>query len=331
MPSSKSDDTPAIKAVKLYHLLLYSGRPHSLSQLAQQFQCAKSTILRHIEALERAFPNNITKTTQGGQAFFRFNAPESVPQASLDLNELRALSLCRQIGDAVLPQPIKNKIESTVLKTATLLKNYSERDEAIASISIPRIKGRIDYTPYAEIIQKIIQSIDNKKICEVIYNSYNSQKTIYVGFMRIVSFHDALYAEGYLTQDRAPEQGCETTFAIHRIEDITPLHLGHTFDPISMPSEYFGFMEGEPFSAKIRFSPPVTRYIQERQWSSQQKIQRHRDGSATLTFTAQSLYEVVSWVLSFGDKAMVISPKYLKKTVAKEVESLAGKYSTVHQ
>ncbi|MFA7164998.1 MAG: WYL domain-containing protein [Desulfoplanes sp.] len=327
MSTSHSDDTPAIKAVKLYNLLLYSGREHSLSQLAKKFNCAKSTVSRHIEALECAFPNTITRKKANGQIFFCFKPPKSVPSTSLDSEELRALALCKQIGDAVLPQTIKDKVENAVLQAATLIRNYDERGEINAPLNIPRFKGRIDYTPHSETIQKIIQAIDKKIVCEVLYESGNTPKVFHAGFMRLVSFHDALYAEGYLTHDRAPEQGCSITFAMHRIANVVLLQLNHDFEKMPEPSDYFGFMEEEPFNVKIRFSPSVIRYVLEREWSTEQKATRHRDGSATLTFMAQSRFEVLSWVLSFGDKAKVLTPKFLKEAVAREACSMAAMYS----
>ena len=49
MPEKKDPySSPAMKVLRLYILLLFSGRKYSLAELARKFDCSKQTILRMI-------------------------------------------------------------------------------------------------------------------------------------------------------------------------------------------------------------------------------------------------------------------------------------------
>lgn len=86
-------------------------------------------------------------------------------------------------------------------------------------------------------------------------------------------------------------------------------------------------MEGEPFRVKINFSAQAAQYVRERRWSNDQTIKKLRDGRLRLEFTAQSWFEVVSWVLSFGSQAKVISPKELKNDLIDELNKILIEYT----
>jgi len=66
--------------------------------------------------------------------------------------------------------------------------------------------------------------------------------------------------------------------------------------------------------------------VAEREWSEGQKIVVHKDGGMTLTMTARSPAEIISWVLSFDEAAELLAPKHLRKAVAEKLRALAARY-----
>jgi predicted DNA-binding transcriptional regulator YafY len=73
-------------------------------------------------------------------------------------------------------------------------------------------------------------------------------------------------------------------------------------------------------------TPEAVTYVAERQWSKDQEIVLHEDGSLTLTMTAQSRLEVLSWALSLGSAAEVLEPQWLREEIKAEVAALTEIY-----
>lgn len=325
MPSSRSDDTPSLRALKLFSLLLFSGRSYTLHELARKMDCAKSTVLSTMRLLERHFPQLFESRIVNKSRTFSLRAPGNAPRGVLSSEGLRRLYLCTEMAASLLPGELQDQAAHSLRMAATLLDDYSRRGEALSPLCLPRHKGSIDYTPHVATIDALIAAIDKRTVCTVTYAAphHAQPRTCHLGVMRLVSHNGALYAEGYLTRDRgAPEQGRAITLCVHRIQAVAPLRLRHGFSELAPPAEYFGFMEDEPFSVTARFAPEVACYVAERVWSAEQETRRHRDGSLTLTFTAQSRPEVVSWLLGFGDKVRVLRPRDLLEELLHVVERM---------
>jgi predicted DNA-binding transcriptional regulator YafY len=77
---------------------------------------------------------------------------------------------------------------------------------------------------------------------------------------------------------------------------------------------------------RVKFSSVAATYVAEREWSEDQKVTTHKDGSITLAMTARSPAEVISWVLSFADAADLLSPKWLREELAQHVLALVARY-----
>jgi len=88
----------------------------------------------------------------------------------------------------------------------------------------------------------------------------------------------------------------------------------------------FGVIKEEAFKVEIEFSGWAAAYVSERIWSPDQKIVKRRDGKTRLTFSTSSEPELISRVLSFGDEAKVIKPKWLVEEVANKVAGMQKVY-----
>ena len=77
---------------------------------------------------------------------------------------------------------------------------------------------------------------------------------------------------------------------------------------------------------KIRFSPAVARFVQEKKWHPSQRLSPQQDGSLIVEFQLSSIVEVKSWVLSFGREAEVLAPESLRAEISDDVRLLAERY-----
>jgi len=64
----------------------------------------------------------------------------------------------------------------------------------------------------------------------------------------------------------------------------------------------------------------------EKIWSRDQKIKENPDGSADITFTAASESEVISLILSQGDRAKILKPKWLVEEVKNKIFTIGKLY-----
>ncbi len=87
----------------------------------------------------------------------------------------------------------------------------------------------------------------------------------------------------------------------------------------------FGTMPGEAFNVRILFTKETAPYLYDRTWSNRQKMTLQDDGSLILDFDVQSFHELISWILSFGAKAKVLEPEWLRDEIRKQVLMMAEK------
>lgn len=110
-------------------------------------------------------------------------------------------------------------------------------------------------------------------------------------------------------------------FKIERIEKIWP-----TNQPYSIPSgfdanAYLGSswgMEvgGEVRTIKLKFAPNITRIMEETIYHPSQSLARQEDGSVIMTLKVSESMELQAWILGWGEKAEVLEPASLRRSIA---------------
>jgi predicted DNA-binding transcriptional regulator YafY len=86
-------------------------------------------------------------------------------------------------------------------------------------------------------------------------------------------------------------------------------------------------MKDDPFQIKIEFSGHAAKHVKERIWSHDQIIKEKKGEKIELIFTATSIVETLSWVMSFGHEATVIEPDWFVEEVKDEIQKAAMLYS----
>lgn len=107
--------------------------------------------------------------------------------------------------------------------------------------------------------------------------------------------------------------------------------LGERFepDPGFHPSAYYehGFNamhgSGKPARVELRFPKEHAHLADERAWAARQSVTRHRDGSATVRFQSNALFEVERQVLRYGGVVEVRAPAELRRSVREAAERMA--------
>ncbi len=125
----------------------------------------------------------------------------------------------------------------------------------------------------------------------------------------------------------AVSDGIFKQFIIGGIKEIK-----RTGDNFKRASEYsaddyyagsFGFFSGKNvFDVVLEFGKKVAGVVSNRTWSEDQEIINNGDGSVVLKMKVNSIEEVGSWVLSWGNEVKIIKPAELKKYVIEKAEGI---------
>lgn len=126
-------------------------------------------------------------------------------------------------------------------------------------------------------------------------------------------------------------RGAVRCFNIARITQFEALALhfviGANFDAKTFVRTMFGAEAGEfEFEVVVRFDEYQSRYIREREWHPEQKLEELTEGAAQLSFPASGLHEIARWVLGYGRHVQVLAPPELVALVRSHIEDLARLY-----
>lgn len=300
-----SDATPGIKLLRLFRKLLLDGRRHYQQDLAEELLCSAQTIIRMIGEIESVVGVALHSGYDNRRRWYQYVVANGRRTLGLNFEELRFLSICREMASGILPKPVLERLDASLGHLALHLADPSHTD--LGKQFTFYAKGRIDYTPHAAHIEKLIGAAQEKRVCLVRYKAPGRETAREHRFLpvRIAAMNNALYALGGQvgTQCDVVERPCN--LAIHRLHDVimTDKHLS-----FSLPKEgnSFGLPWHEPCTFTIRFSSKVAEYVRERIWADEQHMEDISDGELLLTLTTRSKPELDAWVRSFGEDAVIV-------------------------
>ena len=304
-----SDATPGAKLLKLFRRLLVNGRKHYLKELAEWLDCSPQTVLRLAAEIEREIGTHLETGQDKRKRWYRIR-PRSVHLSGMDCEEIRYLTLCRELAAPYLPEQVKQRIDESISSLSlTLL------DPAVTGINNTTYaffsKGRIDYTPHFEQLAILEQAIPEKRICCITYRAAGKERAREHSLvpLRLISMNNALYLMGVsLTEDMKAVHR-HLTMAIHRIRKVRQTAICCTCElPADTVENFFGLPWHEPRTLYIRFTQgKVSDYVRERIWSHSQVIHELPDHSVLLEITTRSQQELMAWTRSFGSDAELLS------------------------
>ncbi len=340
MPAKRSESGPGEKLLTLYTLLMVQGgRALSLGELANFLACSKQTIKRLLGQLEASKYGKLDAAIVKERKHYYRLAPITSRQLNIGVEELMQLSLCRNMLMQILPKGVSKLLgqaatqESSPLDTTKPL----QKDASVSNVGQVYHKGYIDYAPFTEQYASLLQSIRKQKVCIVTYKRgpATDARTFSFAPKRLVSYRETLSFVGYEVGEKGsahPKYDNHLALYLQRCLDVkmTTRSSERVPEPIyaqgdSEPSA-FGTMPGEAFNVRILFTKETAPYIYDRTWSNRQEMTLQDDGSLILDFDAQSFHELISWILSFGAKAKVLGPEWLKEEIKNQLSESYKKY-----
>jgi len=321
------------KLISLFVRLLFSGESYSLTELSRMLDCSKQTVLRLLDDITMAYGVTVEEFMKGNRKYVRIRRPERVPPpTSITEMELQVLQMCRDFTAHLLGKPLFEEATRALLKSRALLPGEKKASSRHFATFRP---GCIDYTPHFGMMRTLIEAMEQKRVCRLIYQPIREDrpKTYYIKPLKIFSHHDTVYLHAQRAREpgkayREPEY--DPLLAVHRMKKVELTERRFEF-----PANYdfektfnlnFGIIKEKSFEAEVEFSGWAARHVSERIWSPDQKMRKMGKGRLLLSFSASSEPELISWVLSFGDEARLLKPERLAEKTAATIESMRESY-----
>ena len=255
-PKKDQDSTPGIKLLRMFRKLMLDGRRHFQIDLAEEFQCSPQTIIRLAGEIEAVVGASLESGLENRRRWYQIRTI-SRSRLGLDFEELRYLSVCRDLAASMLPEQISKRVDDTIFNLSLLMADpgYAERGKVQKQQFSFFSKGRIDYTPHFSHIEALQNASEEQKICLVRYKAVGKKECKEHRFAprRIISMNGALYTIGAgLTEDFMAVRHF-TNFAVHRIQDIIPTERIFIFSMPDSDPMAFGLPWHEPRQFRIQF------------------------------------------------------------------------------
>lgn len=300
----------------------------TILDLAEHHLVSTKTIRRDLAALmEAGFP--LYDERYEGKVYWRLNEEyKGLPLANLSLSEIVALYFSKKLVINLAAPPFSSDIASAFKKIEGALpkKNIDFLDSLDSMISV-RADAPKDLDEHKQTIRLLMEAIGEEVRVTMQYYSVHSQqkKSYTIHPYRLMYFRGGLYLFAYVEEYKQIR-----TFAIERIERIQKLR-----ERFEKPSDFsvenylefaFGVVKEEPFDIELVFNADVAEYVRSRIWHPSQQVREIEGGRIKMKMHVGGEFELVSWILSFGASARVVSPERLRRRVEAELARSLDNY-----
>jgi predicted DNA-binding transcriptional regulator YafY len=325
-PPAARRDRQVVRLLGLLKTLAEGGRP-SVHQLAARFKTRRETIYRDLRALQTiGYPIVGDESGLLSRPQLSPGLTPVLPPVPFTSKEIAALVWA--VKEAGNRQPFHPALSTALPKVQALVANREGRmGLAIEGAVGGWTRGVKDYTVLEPLILELVKAIVSHTRCRVSYQSPARKQPRSYAFdpYRVLSVHGGLYCVGF-----GPEHRHFITLAIDRIHQLDAtsetFQVSPAFDPKRLEAEAFGASWEKPMHVVMRFSADQAPYVKEREWHPSQRIKDLRDGRVELAFTAGGEFEIIRWILGWGQAAEVIAPRKLREQVRSILRHASTQY-----
>ena len=307
---------------------LCQRRRTTIDELAEEYGVSQKTIKRDLDKLSTKFP--VVEYKEGRQKYWSLILGfKNVPPIIFLPTELYALSECTRFLKSMGEPFLRSTLESINHKIkATFDQGKHESFENLRRIFSINLSAAKDYSAKREFLGQLFTAASEQRRVEIGYQGLKDDKPI----VRKVDPYRLWYRDGsvYLVGLCHLREKIRM-FAVDRITllNLTKENflIPQDFDFEAYTEHAFNVMIEDPVHVKIRFSPEIARYIEEREWHPSQKTKKQKDGSLLLELTVGGTLEIKRWVLSFGPQAEVLEPEALVEEIRAALENMRQIYA----
>lgn len=325
------EQPPLVRQWILLRLLSSRRLGLTVREAAEELGVNQRTIRRDLQCFEQAgFP--LEEIGQGhGRKAWRLLPGASQQPLGFAYDEALALYLGRRFLEPLAGTPFWEASQQAHRKIrATLGEGALKYVEQFANVFHQTAVGGGDYSKKADVIDALMVGIEESKAVFITYQSLQATEPVTYDIypFGLVYHRGSLYLVG-----RAVQDGTIRHWKLDRMTgaEVTPVPFQRPkdFDLAEHLKGSFGVFHvdgDEELTVRVRFSVAVARYVQEGHWHPSQELAVQKDGSVIAEFQLSNTEEIKRWLLSFGRHAEVLEPEELRRSLADEMEAMAGVY-----
>lgn len=298
--------------------------------LAEELGCVRRTVYRDLDALMYAgFP--VTSEKRDGRVFYRFLDTFGLGDVPFTTDEVLALAfgedLLRPLEGTVFHDSIRSALEKIRSGLGPEVAGFLERlGQSFRVLPGPHKR----YAKQRQAIAVLNDAVLRRRTVEM---RYRTARTRSVATRRLDPYRVWYQAGGLYVIGHDHKSDEIRTFAVDRIEAAEATEAGfdvpESFDFEAYQASSFGVMTEPPVRVRIRFEPSWALHVEEREWHPSQKLEPCDDGGVELALEVGATPELLNWVLSFGEGALVLEPESLREDVARELERALARYRSL--
>ncbi len=317
---------PPIRRIQLIHQRLTEDKYPNTVTLARELEVSRRTLLRDIEYLrdQMGAPVEYDQIKKG---FYYTDKTYSFPTIQITEGELIAIFVAEKLLSQYKGTPYEESLNNAFRKISSSLP-----DEVAINLSglenIYSFKSTGATVHDIEIFRKLAHAAIKNTQVEIKYHTLyrDAVSTRLVDPYHLTNHNGNWYLLAYC-HDREEMR----TFLVTRIKSLKETGKHFTtpsgFNPSDELNGAFGVLTGDKeHTVKLKFDQYAARYIREKVWHPTQTLVEQKDGSILLTFRLNSLTEIQSWVLSWGEHIEVKNPAELRRTIARTAQQCADNH-----
>lgn len=295
--------------------------------LAREIEVSKKTIYRDIEFMKdfMKLPIKFDVHRRG----YHFSSPVSnFPLLKLTEGELFAIFVGEKALEQYVGTPYEKPLRNTFKKftaglSGELLFQWSELQNAISfkSIEVNTVDARAFQQLTMAIRQRREITFDYRGLKDIRFKARRAQP------YELVSADNQWYLFAFDLKSRGIKKFVPGRMkALHSTK--TKFVKPAKFSAAKELENSFGvFSGGKPKTIQILFDGYAAQLIRERNWHPSQRITERRDGKLELCLTLGGFEEIERWLLSWGDRAQVISPPELIERLKATMNKSLARYA----
>ena len=324
-----SDNSPLLRQWLVLKTLSIRHYGATVAEMAEESGVTEKTIRRDLKAFcEVGFPIE-EQIGERGRKSWRLKSAGGLPEMSFAFDEALALYFGRRFLEPLAGTFLWQAAQSAFKKIrACLGKAALDYLEKMVGNLHHTTVGASDYSQKAELIDDLMRATEERKATHIVYQSLRATEPVtYVVHPYGLTYHrGSLYLVAFSSDHNELRH-----FKVDRIDEAAvsafPFHMPDDFQLNGHLADSFGVFYGRgQIAVKIRFLPPVVRYLSESKWHQSQKLTPQKDGSLLAEFRLSSTEEIKRWLLSFGQHAIVIEPPNLQRETVVELENQLKHY-----
>jgi predicted DNA-binding transcriptional regulator YafY len=320
------------KVERLYHLhnILDQRRtPISRHDLMERLECSQATLYRLVAELRDYLgaPLEQDPDTRGFYYDRSYDQPFDLPGIWISPDELQALLTARQVLGTVQPGLLEGELTSLQGRITSLLRKKGvETGEGDSRIHIQPVAGRA--VP-GHLFQDVLGALIKRHRLHIQYHGRRRDEVSErdVSPQRLTQYRNSWYLDAWCHKaeglrsfalERVREQCVLEEEALDVEAAVLAAHFDQSYGIFSGPARY---------TAVLRFSPEMSRWVADEQWHPDQQGDLDSHGAWTLKVPFSDPRELIMDILRYGADVEVLSPKSLRDSVAASAGNTAKIYS----